>query len=102
MNRLFRGMFLVVAITGVSLIAAGCGGVSGHTYRSEGGAVQIEFQSGGKANVSMGMLKMACTYVEDSKSVTLTCERDKTVFTIKDEQLILPRGGMIGPLTRKK
>lgn len=93
---------LLVVVVAVSLIAAGCGGVSGHSYQSEGGAVQIEFQSGGKATVSLGMLKMACTYVEDSKSVTLTCEGDKTIFTIKDDQLIPPPGGMIGPLTKKK
>jgi hypothetical protein len=93
---------IIVVVVGATLAILGCGGVSGHTYQAAGGMVQIEFQSGGKANLSLGPLKTACTYVEDSKTVTLTCEGDKTVFTIgSDGTLNPPPGNMIGPLTKK-
>ena len=86
----------------VAVAIAGCGGVSGHTYQTAGGLMQIEFQSGGKANVSLGPQKTACTYTEDSKTVTVTCEGDKIVFTIgSDGSLNPPSGNFIGPLTRK-
>ena len=104
MKTILRSAFLVAAVAGASFLA-GCGGVSGNTYQVEGGGYQIEFQSGGKAVETLGAEKDNCTYVEDSKSVTLTCADGKTVFTINDKgQLVGPPGsmlGMMGPLTKK-
>ena len=101
MKAILHKAAIAAVIAGAILFAAGCG-LSGSTYQSEGGVVQIEFQSGGKAVTSMGPLKMNCTYVEESSTVAVTCEGDKTIFTIKDDQLIPPNGGLIGPLTKKK
>jgi hypothetical protein len=94
-------MLVIVAVT--MLAIAGCGGVSGNTYQTAGGMLQIEFQSGGKATLSMGPQKTACTYVEDSKSVTLKCEGDNNplVLTINGGTLNPPAGSFIGPLTKK-
>jgi hypothetical protein len=101
MKTILHKSAIFTVILGVILFAAGCG-LSGSTYQSEGGVVQIEFQSGGKAVTSMGPLKMNCTYVEEGSTVAVTCEGDKTIFTIKGDQLIPPNGGLIGPLTKKK
>jgi hypothetical protein len=98
-----RITFLMAVVSGASLFAGF--GISG-TYAAEGGAYQIEFQSGGKAVESLGPQKDNCTFVEDSgKSVTLTCADGKTVFTVNDKgQLVGPPGSMLsmmGPLTKK-
>jgi hypothetical protein len=104
MKPILRNTLLVAAVAG-AIFLAGCGGVSGHTYQVEGGAYQIQFQSGGKAVESLGPQKEECTYVEDTKSVTLTCADGKTVFTINDKgQLVAPPDSMLsaaGPLSKK-
>jgi hypothetical protein len=87
-----------------SVLLTGCGGkVQGNTYAGNGGVVQVEFKSGGKAYVSTGPVSTACTYTESGKTVTLICESDKTVFTVDDDgALIGPPGGMLGRLEKKK
>jgi len=85
-------------------ILVGCGGsVSGNTYSGNGGVVQVEFKSGGKAFVSTGPISTPCTYTESGKTVTLVCEGDKTQFTVDDDgALIAPSGCFLGRLTKKK
>jgi hypothetical protein len=106
MKTNLRTTFLMAAVASASLLA-GCGDdVSGNTYVAEGGAFQIEFQSGGKAVESLGPQKDNCTYVEDSnKNITLTCSDGKGVFTLNAKgQLMPPAGsmlGMMGPMTKK-
>ena len=92
-------MFLAFA-----LFLTGCGSnVSGNTYTGNGGVVQIEFKSGGKAFISTGPISTPCTYTESGKTVTLICEGDKTQFTVDDDgALIGPSGGFLGRLTKKK
>jgi hypothetical protein len=87
-----------------SALLTGCGGkVEGNTYAGNGGVVQIEFKSGGKAYVSTGPVSTPCTYTESGKTVTLVCEGDKTVFTVNDDGALNgPQGGMLGRLTKKK
>jgi hypothetical protein len=87
-----------------SVLLTGCGGkVEGNTYAGNGGVVQVEFKSGGKAYVSTGPVSTPCTYTESGKTVTLICEGDKTVFTVDDDgALIGPPGGMLGRLEKKK
>ena len=79
------------------------GKVEGNTYMNNGGVVQIEFKSGGKAYVSTGPVTNPCTYSESGKTVTLICEGDKTVFTAdEDGALNGPPGGLLTRLTKKK
>src|SRR5882757_5974412 len=69
-NKVVRsnGM-LVLAIAALSL-ALGCGGgVKGNTYADNGNVVQLEFKSGGKAYMSMGLVTNACSYTESGKNV---------------------------------
>jgi hypothetical protein len=82
----------------------GCGGkLEGSTYAGNGGVVQVEFKSEGKAYVSTGPVSTPCTYTESGKTVTLVCEGDKTVFTMDDDGALNgPQGGMLGRLTKKK
>ena len=91
-------------LCGASLLLASCGkSVSGSTYEGGGGAVKVEFQSGGKAVTTIGPLSTNCTYTEDSKSVTLTCEGQPAVLTINDDgSLSGPPDGMLGRLTKKQ
>jgi hypothetical protein len=81
-----------------------CGSkVEGNTYAGNGGIVSVEFKSGGKAFVATGPVSTPCTYTESGKTVTLICERDKTVFTVDDDgALIGPPDGFLGRLTKKK
>ena len=87
-----------------SALLTGCGGkVEGNTYSGNGGVVQVEFKSGGKAYVSTGPVSTPCTYTESGKTVTLVCEGDKTVFTVDDDGALNgPPGGMLGRLEKKK
>jgi hypothetical protein len=86
------------------LVATGCSGkVEGNTYQDNGGVVKIEFKSGGKAYVSTGPVSNTCSYSESGKSVTLTCEGDKTVFTVDDDGALKgPPGGFLTRLTKVK
>jgi hypothetical protein len=86
------------------LCLAGCGAtVAGNTYTGNGGVVQIEFKSGGKAYLSTGPVSTPCSYTESGKTVTLVCEGDSTAFTLDDDgSLIGPQGGLLGRLTKKK
>jgi hypothetical protein len=93
---------LAIAMLAVLATAVGCGGVVGNTYEDNGGVVKIEFKSGGKAYVSTGPATNTCSYEESGKTVTLTCEGDKTVFTVEDDALNGPPGGFLTRLTKKK
>jgi hypothetical protein len=94
----------VIAVLG-ALALAGCGetSVAGSTYEAGGGAVQIAFQSGGKAHASIGPISSDCTYEQSGKTITLTCEGEKDVFTLDDDgSLRGPPNGMLARLTKKK
>jgi hypothetical protein len=78
-------------------------GVAGSSYAGNGGVVQIDFKSGGKAYIATGPVSTPCSYTESGKTVTLVCEGDKTVFKIDDDgALIGPPDGLLGRLTLKK
>jgi hypothetical protein len=103
MNRMNSKKAVFAIVVGICLVAVGCGGVAGHTYQSEGGVVKIEFGSNGKANLSMGPMQHTCDFVEESKSVAVTCDGDKTVFTVDgDGNLVPPATSFIGKLTKVK
>ena len=94
---------LMMLALAVSLSACGEDSVEGNAYEAAGGGVSIEFKSGGKASFSIGPAKQDCSYAQNGKTVTLTCEGDKTDFTIADDgSLQGPPQGMLGKLTKKK
>lgn len=104
LKRNCRVVFVMAMIFIFSFYLAGCGAkVEGNTYAGNGGVVQIEFKSGGKAYVATGPVSTPCTYTESGKTVTLICGNDKTVFTVDDDgALIGPPDGFLGRLTKKK
>jgi hypothetical protein len=95
---------LAIAVLATLGTAVGCGGgVQGNIYEDNGGVVKMEFKSDGKAYVSTGPVTNNCTYTESGKTVTLTCEGDKTVFTLDDDGALNgPPGGFLARLTKKK
>ena len=88
----------------MSLLLAACGkSVEGSTYEAAGGAMTIQFQSGGKAVTSIGPLATECTYTEQDKSITLTCEGQPVVLNVNDDgSLSGPPGGVMVRLTKKQ
>jgi hypothetical protein len=85
------------------LFLVACGSsVAGSTYIDNGGVVQVEFKSGGKAYVSTGPVSNTCSYTESGKTLTLICNGDKTVFTVDEDALNGPPNGFLSRLTRKK
>jgi hypothetical protein len=100
-NRALRDVVLVAA----ALILGSCGGssVAGNTYEAAGGAVSIAFQSAGKAVFAMGPLSSPCTYAENERKISVTCQGDTTDFTLNDDgSLSGPPNGLVGRLTKKK
>lgn len=95
---------LSIATIAILLVTVGCGGkVEGNNYADNGGVVKIEFKSGGKAYVSTGPVTTTCSYTESGKTVTLSCEGDKTVFNVDDDGALNgPKGGFLARLTKMK
>jgi hypothetical protein len=94
-KKFTRSNALAMAMLWTLATALGCGGkVEGNTYEDNGGVVKIEFKSGGKAYVSTGPATNTCSYAENGKTVILTCEGDKTAFTVDDD------GALNGPARR--
>ena len=88
----------------LTIAATSCGGsAEGHVYSGNGGAVRIEFKSGGKAFVATGPVSTPCTYTQSGKTLTLVCEGDTTVFKVDDDgALIGPPDGFLSRLTKEK
>ena len=87
-----------------ALTVAGCGSsVAGSTYIDNGGVVQIEFKSDGKAYVSTGPVSNTCTYTQSGNNITLICEGDTEQLALNsDGSLSGPPDGMLGHLTKTK
>jgi hypothetical protein len=93
---------LVIALFGALLSACGSQ-VRGNTYHNNGGAVQVEFKSGGKASVSAGPTSRMCSYSESGMTVTLICNSDITSFSVQnDGALVGPAEGLMARLTPVK
>jgi hypothetical protein len=97
----------IAAFLGVSVLCSfpdACGrGVSGNTYHNNGGVVQVEFKSGGKAYMSDGPTRHTCIYSESGKTVNLVCEGETTNFTMEDDgALVGPPHGLMARLTPVK
>jgi hypothetical protein len=105
MNKNFTSSnALAIAMLGMLTTATACGNkVEGNTYEDNGGVVKIEFKSGDKAYVSTGPVTNTCSYAESGKTVNLTCNGDRTAFTVdEDGALNGPPGGFLTRLTKKK
>jgi hypothetical protein len=102
--RTLKAILGAIGAAAFCLPLAGCGsGVAGTTYIDNGGVVQIEFKSGGKAYVSTGPVSNACTYSQNGKTLTLICNGDKTIFTVDDDGALNgPPNGFLSRLTKKK
>lgn len=97
-----KRILAVLAFT-LSLAACGDDSVEENTYEAAGRGLTIAFKSGGKATFSIGPQSQECTYAQSGKKVGLTCEGDKTDFTIADDGALHgPPQGMLGRLTKKK
>ena len=94
-------MTVVLVAACLCALPTGCGSmVSGHTYHNNGGVVQVEFKSGGKAYVSAGSIVHSCSYSESGKSVSLVCDGDTTDFKVQDDgALVGPAAGLMARLT---
>ena len=97
--------FLCVACV-VGLLLAACGkssAVAGNTYEAAGGALTVEFKSDGKATTTIAGQAADCTYTEDSKAVTLTCQGQPLILAINDDgSLSPPLDSLMGKLTKKQ
>ena len=104
MHAYLRNAVCAAGIAAACLSLAGCGGsVNGNTYQNANGMIQLEFKSGGKAFTSLNGMTNTCTHKQESKTVTLECEGDKTVFTLNDDgSLSGPPNGFLARLTKKK
>jgi len=93
---------IVLTLAAAALLAA-CGksSVAGSTYAN--GAIKIEFQSGGKAAVTIAGQAADCTFDEQGKSITITCQGQPAVFTQNDDGTLSgPDNGMLaGKLTKQ-
>ena len=93
-----------LAFAAIALLAA-CGksSVAGSTYADGNGALKIEFQSGGKAAVTVAGQPADCTYDEQGKSITVTCQGQPAVFTQNDDGSLSgpPDGMLAGKLTKQ-
>jgi hypothetical protein len=83
------------------VILGACGSrVSGHVYHNNGGAVQVEFKSGGRAFLSNGPAIYNCRYAESNNAVSLVCNGDRTVFRVQEDgALVGPAEGQMARLT---
>lgn len=102
--RTLKAILGAIGAAAFCLPLAGCGSsVAGSTYIDNGGVVQIEFKSDGKAYVSTGPVSNACTYTQSGKALTLNCNGDRTAFTIDDDGALNgPPNGFLSRLTKKK
>jgi len=100
----FGRLWTAAAVAWVCVCATGCGNsVKGHTYTGNGQLVSIQFQSGGKAYVSMGPMTSTCTYTQSGNNITLVCEGDTEQLALAgDGSLNGPPDGMLAHLTRAK
>src|SRR5437764_8347782 len=94
MRTRWKNSLLIAAFLSLTAACEKSTSVEGNTYEANGGAMKIEFQSGGKAVTSVGPMSSTCTYTQNGKTVSLTCESDKIEFTVNDDgSLAGPRNG---------
>ena len=95
---------VIAASLAAGLLLAACGkSVEGSTYADSTKTIKIEFQSGGKAVVTMAGQAGNCTYAEKDKTITVTCEGQPADFTMNDDGTLTgPAGGLLGGTLTKQ
>jgi hypothetical protein len=106
MRKILSGI-AVLAVVACAGFLNGCTNtnVEGNTYLAGGGAISIEFKSGGKATMTGMGESQQCTYTQNAKQVSMTCpgDRQPVVFTVNDDgSLAPPQGSLLPPFTKKK
>lgn len=90
---------LASTLLGPYLVACGSN-VSGHVYHNNGGVVQVEFESRGRAYVSAGSATHRCSYSESGKSVSLVCDGNTTELQVQEDGVLVgPANGLMARLT---
>jgi hypothetical protein len=82
----------------------GCGNsVQGNTYADASGMMKMQFQSGGKALVTIGYTTQNCQWSQSSSNVAVKCGEQTMQLTLNsDGSLAGPLDGMVGRMTRVK
>jgi hypothetical protein len=91
-------------VAGLLLACLGCGNsLDGNTYADANGMMKIDFQSGGKAIVTIGMSPQNCQWSQGSSNIAVKCGDDTMQLTLNsDGSLAGPPNGAMGPLTKVK
>lgn len=96
-----RRMTAFLATSFLCPFQVACGNsVSGHVYHNNGGVVQVEFKSRGRAYVSAGSAVHPCSYSESGKSVSLVCDGNTTELHVQEDGVLVgPSDGLMARLT---
>lgn len=100
-----RNVFFTVALGCLCIALIACGSKLTGTYSAAGGAIMLELQSGGKANLSFAGQTAPCTYTTSGNTVTLACpgQAGSLALTVQsDGSLAGPPGSFIPPLQKTK
>ncbi len=89
---------VTLTIALVIFAASGCNSLVG-TYSNANGSIVLDLKSGGKASLTFKGESKPCTYTKEKEQVTVDCEGNKTVFTIRDDRS-LTGPGLIGVLKK--
>jgi hypothetical protein len=91
-----RRIFILAILLSVPLYVMGCGKSVSGVYTDDSNSMSVNFQSGGKASVTVLGSTMDGTYTIDGKTLTVNMNGDNKVFTINDD------GSIAGPGTTLK
>ena len=95
-----RRLALVAAL---GCLATSCGSKVQGTYTDRTGGIMLELKSDHKATFTFAGDSSQCTYDIAASKVNLTCQGEKTEFTIHDDgSLTGPPGNLMGVLRKTK
>ena len=93
---------LVLAVI-FACLASSCGNRVKGTYTDRSGGIMLELKSDHKATFTFAGDSAECTYDVAASKVMLTCQSEKTEFTIHDDgSLTGPPGNLMGVLRKTK
>lgn len=93
----------LILITVFACLAASCGSRIQGTYSDRTGAILLELKPDHKATFTFSGNSSECTYDVGASKVMLTCQGEKTEFTIHDDgSLTGPPGNLMGVLQKTK
>jgi hypothetical protein len=82
----------------------GCGNtIQGNTYADASGMMKMQFQSGGKALVTIGYMTQNCQWSQSSNNIAVKCAEQTMQLTLNsDGSLNGPPDGMVDRMTKVK